>query len=799
MGFGAAGDSRTIYQINRHGKTRQGRSDPLFDFLNPEVERFVLGMLGEYAERYSDSLAFAGASLRVMSWQNTGFGNFGNIDWGYGDDTIACFERETGIKVPVNNDDPDRHERRFAWLTGGHRDAWMAWRCRKASDFFAKVRDALRHHAPGARLMLACSLPIHEMAEHGIDPGEIARLDGVDFVHLAGYGRRKTEAVDQRARDASLSPASLRMVAPAGAPARMLTTMSYFEASNKVAPPADLGYPANTRHGWISGAVNPAGAHYLERFALRVAECDALALGDGGNGYSLGQPALRTFLREYRSLPAMPFTPRPDACDPVAVWERRDGGRFLFYAVNRERFPVAITVRFAAPVTLTRLATGEPVFRNADEFTVQLAPYELRTFAAEGTACIQKIITTVPETALAHAREMTAWLSRLARDVGQGRAGNGLTDAQRARLREADEEARVALEQGRLWRARTLQEAQELREIYAECGHVPPLLDDNGVLSIPHDAVSGPALLERASGSVISLVESESLEPDWAGQRVVVSRSGVAEFELTVPADGRYRLQMGYVAGGGFSSSRLLVDGAPCGFLETESGAPRGRLAVTEHPVRLSKGAHRVSLAPDDGEKQGVLFLQATPVYEDIVANQWMLAGPFPAVQKNVTGAEASAAMARAMRSRAFAPEVERDFSAVLDDGAGAQLKWRRGQGARDFVDLQVLGGEPASSISYAVTHVIAPAACEVRIAYSVDYFARLWINGEIVEDYYHPAGLPLKRQKTRIVRLRPGANEIMLKVAAGSMGNGFWFSVNNPGDLRYGAMAGESGEYAVE
>ncbi len=63
---------------------------------------------------------------------------------------------------------------------------------------------------------------------------------------------------------------------------------------------------------------------------LQVAEADALAVGDGGNAYTVGQPLLREFLQEFRSLPQEPFQARPDARDPVAVWELSKPEEFLF-------------------------------------------------------------------------------------------------------------------------------------------------------------------------------------------------------------------------------------------------------------------------------------------------------------------------------------------------------------------------------------------------------------------------------------------------------------------------------------
>ena len=59
-------------------------------------------------------------------------------------------------------------------------------------------------------------------------------------------------------------------------------------------------------------------------------------------------------------------------------------------------------------------------------------------------------------------------------------------------------------------------------------------------------------------------------------------------------------------------------------------------------------------------------------------------------------------------------------------------------------------------------------------------------MNGELVRDYAVHGGPPFQGQFSVDVALRPGWNQLLAKVASGSLGNGLWLALSDPGDLRY-------------
>jgi hypothetical protein len=199
-------------------------------------------------------------------------------------------------------------------------------------------------------------------------------------------------------------------------------------------------------------------------------------LGDGGNGYALGQPMLREWMEEYRALPQAAFTARPDARDPAAVWTHSVEGRLLFYAVNRERYPVHLSIQFWGTQEVTRFATGERIPFQDSHLELDLSPYQLLAFSAPADAQIVQVREWASPADTARAQELVAWLSALATKASTAGDGSGLGGSQRKTLSDLAHKATLALQNGWLWRARTIVEDSRLLAIYSRLGTAPPAL-----------------------------------------------------------------------------------------------------------------------------------------------------------------------------------------------------------------------------------------------------------------------------------------------------------------------------------
>lgn len=449
---------------------------PRYHPLNRINQDWYVGMIGEFVDRYKDSPAFKGVNLRLMGWANPALNNFHSLDWGYDDLTVSLFEQETGLSTGAKADDPARFQARYSWLMANARDQWIAWRCQKIAAIYTRVRDRVRQARPDLRIW---STTTDLGLDAGIDPRLLGAIDGVTLINARhGYGRQAFTyhgpLADHRNRDQLIDPTKLLAMCPKVGGGAFLFGQRYFEATESVVTPEELGYPKGTRRTWFSAAITPSGRLFLERYALALAACDAFYLSDGGNTYTIGQPVLREFMQEFRHLPALPFRIRAE--DPVTVRELARPQDFLFYAVNRERFPATVAVTLIGATQLIRLGTGAKLPLTDGKLLLKLQPYELAVLQAPAGSAITSVATIVAPTDRAPAEAMVTAAQDLADQVGAGRIK--LDANAKELLLTAVAEAKLAIGEGRLWWARSVLEDSALAErVYNPTGIFPTGLE----------------------------------------------------------------------------------------------------------------------------------------------------------------------------------------------------------------------------------------------------------------------------------------------------------------------------------
>ena len=125
----------------------------------------------------------------------------------------------------------------------------------------------------------------------------------------------------------------------------------------------------------------PAEPHFLEQFAHAVAELDPLRITRGGLFMDKSHTEeIRRFARAFRALPARKFHDVGETTDPVVVRALHEKDRSWLYLVNREYYPVRMSMQYEhGNGRVTDAATGEKVEARAN-WKVALGPYELRVF-----------------------------------------------------------------------------------------------------------------------------------------------------------------------------------------------------------------------------------------------------------------------------------------------------------------------------------------------------------------------------------------------------------------------------------
>ncbi|HYQ73220.1 MAG TPA: family 10 glycosylhydrolase [Gammaproteobacteria bacterium] len=471
------GASKANVLVSRDGETINNLPSH-YNPVYPDNQEWYVGMIGELVDRYKDSPALLGVSLRVMQWQNPTLNNFHSLEWGYGDYTVGLFQEETGVTVPDGATDSGRFRRRYNWLMANARDQWIDWRCKKITQLYRRIGDRVREARPDLNVyaLIFDAYPsehgIEWMKGAGLDIPGLSEVDGLVLINsLHAYGRLYDDLTTQGTRDNLLDPEILGAMAGQGQNGNVLPYTRYFEATDAVIQPEEIGFDPATKKTWTSAVVNPAGRHYLERFAVTLAETDAAFLGDGGNGFTLGQPLLREFMKDYRALPRKAFYQRKDARDPVAVWELDDEEGYYFYAVNRERFPVKVILVIDGAGDITRMSTGQHLQLEKGDLILQLKPYQLMSFKGAGDARIASVSADIPPEELQRVITQVEWLEALENDVQRNLAAD-----QRQMLMSLATEARRVLDAGRVWQARTLIENHSLLGLYQSIGKYPPEL-----------------------------------------------------------------------------------------------------------------------------------------------------------------------------------------------------------------------------------------------------------------------------------------------------------------------------------
>lgn len=195
----------------------------------------------------------------------------------------------------------------------------------------------------------------------------------------------------------------------------------------------------------------PGGVHFLEPYAQAVADMDVCRITRGGLFLDKAHTEeIAGFARAFRALPRKKFLTAGTTTDPVAVRTLVSDNLRYAYAVNREYYPVEVTISFGAePAGLRDLATGNAI-DTGPAWTLTLGPYELRVVALSPNVDVSGFSTRVPgDIAQALRDEAAAALAAFEKVRASGRFVPGMD--------EMEKDMRGALEEGRFaWLRRAL-------------------------------------------------------------------------------------------------------------------------------------------------------------------------------------------------------------------------------------------------------------------------------------------------------------------------------------------------------
>lgn len=808
-----------VRSFNANGKpSGKGAAACNLNPLHPEVQNMWVDALGELADKLRDSKAFLGVSIRANVWQFRGDFTLPGLGWGYGDWIVRQFEKDTGVDVPGKPDDPGRFMKRYEFLTSPEqKERWVNWRCDRLLDYHTRLRDRIRGDRDDVKLVFWGSFqsdPIYKvpedaatrMRECGVDAAKIRQAGDIAIMPGARYGSRFANSATQSIYDGFFDVDSVRT--GTGEPRAFGAYMNYLELARewpaeKLGLKLPAGRPEPPYH---CSASLGAGRNSLEKFAVVLAEQDTALFQDGGNADCFGDAELwQEWFAEYRALPALPFVPLEDARDPVAVWHRTDGRQAWFYAVNRERWPITIELAFDQCREVTRLTSGQTIPVTDGKLTLELQPFELRSFAMPPGARLVGSRTTIPPAMHDYLRHRITFAQQLRESLAPDSLPAELLAAYDQSLATAWE----ALERKAYWRARTVLRSAPMMRVYEQTrrmpdgqvvGKFPNLLrevENAGHWQLVEPLIKGGELIALA-GPDARIVASTTLNPEWGGYQVLASTGGKLKIAFDVPAEGLYALHLGLVAK---ETGPIMVQAGGKTLMPAivkEAGAPD---TAAFHNVQLAAGRQTVELSRPDGADFGLYGLKLLPKMQPLGSEKWAVAGPFRGVWGQMDkegGHRFSPDLVKAGLEKVYPPETNPDLNAVYQDEDGSERRWlyRAGDLVGDFselgVDMSVRTGSSGKDLNFALTHIHADRDRTALLMVPCDWWARAYLNGErlrsnVPRKELEASGADFTTHYPRfhsVMQLKKGKNTLLLKVHGGSLGNGFGAYISDAAGL---------------
>ena len=378
---------------------------PNYNIYHPEVKAAILTMVDEMLDLYGDSPAFKGICFHLtkhcMLW-------FGNLDGGYNDICVEDFQKDSGIKIPVANDDPMRVAKRYRWIMKNAREPWIDWRCKALRAFYGEVAAKLADRRPDLNLVLTLYRPVFRdvYPEPGqLPPGDfvrnINREGGVDPVLYADLPNvvldRTIYPADYRwyraHRGKGNDPVAIRdlLTSPQGYQSVTAGDNVWINMHDRYWEDAIGREKPNWKslwgreHGWRVSTLNPTDRYALESYLIPLAHADIMTFTKGG--FLIGthgmENHLAAFSRAFRSLPARKFKDL-EVEAPLTIRYLEDYGDMYLYAVNPTQKEAAFKVNLSGKIkTVTDLTTGLPISASS-ELNSPMPPMSFNAYRIEG-------------------------------------------------------------------------------------------------------------------------------------------------------------------------------------------------------------------------------------------------------------------------------------------------------------------------------------------------------------------------------------------------------------------------------
>ena len=384
-----AGGAETIWTVTGKGKQVKGRTfygwkSTVGNVFHPLVRQAIFDIVDELCQKLASYPSFKGFYFVGLPGWNFAQNPLG----GYEDYTINLFEKDTGMKIPVDKTDPKRFEKRYKWLES-HADvnnAYVNWKCRKIKEFRMEVVKKIRKYRKDLKI-------VSRFGHSKLEPFEGGEKEYLDYMK-EHYG----VDMDLYRNEDALSIA--RMLARYDNPGKALAYRN-FKNRIVVSPTGafdenHLSNPAYTdkwqwKHLMVFAPAVPADEHYGEEFVGIVAESDpdTIVYGWCDDQIFPGQEqAIRNFAKGFLPLPGneLPLLKGENIDSNILVRAGKVKDRSFFYLINPGWWNSEVEVEIAGvgKRDIIDLTTGFPVecekAGQENKIKVKLPPYGIKSF-----------------------------------------------------------------------------------------------------------------------------------------------------------------------------------------------------------------------------------------------------------------------------------------------------------------------------------------------------------------------------------------------------------------------------------
>lgn len=155
-----AGLDRGIYSVDTNGNQVVSYADSCVNFLAKGVREDSYRSIRELYERYAKDGHVKGFFYAHGFFWTPGYMQPDSVHndplmLSYDDDTIECFERDTGIRLGTGTTGAARFRRRGELLLGRYRETFLKWRVEKMGEWFRDVNAILSSGEHAWPLMLS--------------------------------------------------------------------------------------------------------------------------------------------------------------------------------------------------------------------------------------------------------------------------------------------------------------------------------------------------------------------------------------------------------------------------------------------------------------------------------------------------------------------------------------------------------------------------------------------------------------------------------------------------------------------